>query len=104
LAKIKRPDGPLSKPNNGGYSLKDALGWDDGSYRTMQNSIHSLCQVYFDLTRSYPEQDPEAMACFCYAARDKFPILSRYVNFWPAESFATIYLKNTSTDARRKER
>jgi len=26
----------LSKPNGGGYCLKEALGWDDANYRLFQ--------------------------------------------------------------------
>jgi len=32
----KRPKGPLSKPNSGGYSLRVALGWDEQKYRKAQ--------------------------------------------------------------------
>ncbi|KAH7920016.1 hypothetical protein BV22DRAFT_1022003, partial [Leucogyrophana mollusca] len=104
LAKIARPEGPVSKPNGGGFSLKEVLHWDEASYREMQNAIHGLCQRFFDLRLPYHEQEPELMARFCYAAREKFPILARYVDFWPAESFATMYLKNTSQEARKRER
>ncbi|KAH7917531.1 hypothetical protein BV22DRAFT_1026166, partial [Leucogyrophana mollusca] len=104
LAKIARPEGPVSKPNNGGFSLKDELRWDESSYRTMQNTIHVLCRQYFDLALPYVDQDPDVMARFCYAAREQFPVLARYEDFWPAESFATVYLKNTSQEARRRER
>lgn len=34
-------------------------------------------------------------------ARQKFPILEQYIGAWPAEDFATMYLKNTSADHRR---
>ena len=34
-----RPAGSLSKPNSGGYSLREALGWSDDLYMSVQVSI-----------------------------------------------------------------
>ena len=33
---IPPPWGPLSKPNGGGYTLRDVLGWEDATYREIQ--------------------------------------------------------------------
>ena len=33
---IPPPQGTLSKPGSGGYSLRDALGWEWGTYRDVQ--------------------------------------------------------------------
>lgn len=33
---LRRPPGPLSKPNSGGYSLKTTLNWNDSLYKSVQ--------------------------------------------------------------------
>ena len=33
---IPPPRGPLSKPNGGGYTLRDVLGWEDAAYQEIQ--------------------------------------------------------------------
>ena len=33
---IPQPRGALSKPGSGGYSLRDALGWEGDTYRDVQ--------------------------------------------------------------------
>ncbi|KAF8834763.1 hypothetical protein BDN67DRAFT_985088 [Paxillus ammoniavirescens] len=37
---IPPPLGPLSKPNGGGYALRDVLGWNDTIYKSVQNGLH----------------------------------------------------------------
>jgi hypothetical protein len=37
---IPRPPGALSKPTAGGYALKDALGWEDATYKYVQVSAY----------------------------------------------------------------
>ena len=40
IKRIPRPTGPLSKPNRGGYSLRQTLDWDIKTYRKVQVSAH----------------------------------------------------------------
>ncbi|EGO21928.1 hypothetical protein SERLADRAFT_441144 [Serpula lacrymans var. lacrymans S7.9] len=104
LRSIPAPRGPLSKPGSGGYALFDELKWDRSTYTNIQTSLHELCQEHFQITLPYHEQEADARLVFLATARRRFPMLEAYVNTWPARDFATMYLKNTSSQWRRKAR
>ncbi|KAH7918967.1 hypothetical protein BV22DRAFT_1051384 [Leucogyrophana mollusca] len=99
---LTSPDGPLSKPNSGGYALKDALGWDEATYKVVQSKdmLHVLARHHFNTTHPYHEQGAQAQAAFLQAALHKFPNLAAYADAWPAVDFATMYLGNTTFSHR----
>ncbi|KAH7906903.1 hypothetical protein BJ138DRAFT_1161506 [Hygrophoropsis aurantiaca] len=90
------PIAGLSKPNAGGYTLKDALGWNDTTYKIVQDDLRILARQLLDITRPYNEQSSKAQKLFLEAALQKHPGFASYADQWPAQDFATIYLKNTS--------
>ncbi|KAI6160178.1 hypothetical protein EDD17DRAFT_1761501 [Pisolithus thermaeus] len=115
------PRGPLSKPNHGGYTLRHALGWDDKTYKEVQEGLHGVCDKYLDTSTTFPKQTSNAVSKFLQAvsasffdvisltilghqAREQFPILGKYVDLWPAGDFATMYLKNKVGSDRAKTR
>jgi len=82
-AKLKRPLGPLSKPNRGGYSLKHALDWEPGVYKTIQvghphlfkngahlpwrvqHNLHTMCHEHLNIKlKSYEKQSTNAKIKF----------------------------------------
>ncbi|KAI6143670.1 hypothetical protein BKA82DRAFT_73621, partial [Pisolithus tinctorius] len=91
---IAPPRGPLSKPNAGGYSLREALGWDGKTYKRVQVRLHAVCRQYLDIRQPFHEQNSESVEVFIAAVKEKFVILSNYQDAWPARDFATMYLKN----------
>ncbi|KAI6001907.1 hypothetical protein EDD15DRAFT_2361268 [Pisolithus albus] len=101
---IPRPRGPLSKPNHGGYTLRHALGWDDRTYKEVQEGLHGVCDRYLDISTTFHKQTPDAVSKFLQAAREQFPIFGEYVDQWPASDFATMYLKNKVGNDRAKTR
>ncbi|KIK12476.1 hypothetical protein PISMIDRAFT_18721 [Pisolithus microcarpus 441] len=101
---VPRPRGPLSKPNHGGYTLRHALGWDDKTYKEVQEGLHGVCDKYLDTSTTFPKQTSNAVSKFLQAAREQFPILGKYVDLWPAGDFATMYLKNKVGSDRAKTR
>lgn len=100
---IYRPDGPLSRPNAGGYSLRDALDWDSSLYREVQVqngvckwkqmliqalfqlAVHSLCNQHLQPYVSYKSQTAEARAKF----RDAVCTL-RLNNQWESWAFCAL--------------
>ncbi|KIK10514.1 hypothetical protein PISMIDRAFT_20328 [Pisolithus microcarpus 441] len=101
---IPRPRGPLSKPNHGGYTLRHALGWDDRTYKEVQEGLHGVCERYLDISTTFSKQTPNAVSKFLQAAQEQFPILGKYVDLWPAGDFATMYLKNKVGSDRARTR
>ncbi|KAG2741025.1 hypothetical protein P692DRAFT_201727322, partial [Suillus brevipes Sb2] len=97
---IPRPPGALSKPTAGGYALKDALGWEDATYKYVQKVLHSICLNHLEVARPYHEQSTSALTKYCVAALKEFPALANYVDHWPARDFAKMYMKNIN--AQRK--
>lgn len=134
---LRRPPGPLSKPNSGGYLLKATLNWDNALYKSVQvrtvlivkdltwfhpwitfrmafasyayntltsglhgknnwqNQLPYTWKTLSDLSVSSSYHSPPSKAIA------KFPILRKYQGAWPAEDFASIYLKNSSCDYRQ---
>ncbi|KAI5989516.1 hypothetical protein EDD15DRAFT_2167987 [Pisolithus albus] len=101
---IHRPRGALSKPNHGGYTLRQVLNWNDKTYKCVQGGLHEVCEEYLDLRLTFPNQSPAAVAMFLNAARARFPILNEYQDQWPAQDFAAMYLKNKVGADKAKSR
>ncbi|KIK22683.1 hypothetical protein PISMIDRAFT_64434, partial [Pisolithus microcarpus 441] len=91
---IPRPRGALSKPNHGGYTLRQVLNWNEKTYKCVQEGLHEVCEEYLDLRLTFPNQAPSAVVMFLNAARARFPVLNDYQDQWPAQDFAAMYLKN----------
>ncbi|KAI6017892.1 hypothetical protein EDC04DRAFT_2902428 [Pisolithus marmoratus] len=101
---IRRPRGALSKPNHGGYTLRQVLNWNDKTYKSVQEGLHEVCEEYLDFGLTFPNQAPAAVAMFLNAAQARFPILNEYQDQWPAQDFATMYLKNKVAADKAKMR
>ncbi|KAI6036200.1 hypothetical protein BKA83DRAFT_4024332, partial [Pisolithus microcarpus] len=99
---IPRPHGQLSKPGTGGYSLKEALKWEQCLYRAVQVNVQKICRESCDLSKPYHEQPQDIRMLIKTVAQRNFPLLKRYQDAWPAGDFVTIFLKNTSSEWRRK--
>ncbi|KAG2057270.1 hypothetical protein BDR06DRAFT_1037540 [Suillus hirtellus] len=91
---IVPPPGMLSKPSAGGYAFKEVLGQEDVTYRTVQKTLHSICQMHLTTEKLYHEQTAIALANYCIAALKEYPIIANYIDQWPARDFAKMYLKN----------
>ncbi|KIK18254.1 hypothetical protein PISMIDRAFT_109823 [Pisolithus microcarpus 441] len=101
---IHWPCGALSKPNHRGYTLCQVLNWNDKTYKSVQEGLHEVCEEYFDFGLTFPNQAPAAVAMFLNAAQTRFPILNEYQDQWPAQDFATMYLKNKVATDKAKMR
>ncbi|KAM6491150.1 hypothetical protein JOM56_013389 [Amanita muscaria] len=100
----QRPKGPLSKPKAGGYSLKETLGWSNDAYRNVQTTLQRLCAKHFDTRYLFSSQRLDALQRYRDEAALSFPILQEYEELWPVDDFATMYLKNTSAEFRKKNK
>ncbi|TFK62006.1 hypothetical protein BDN72DRAFT_863164 [Pluteus cervinus] len=94
LQPCDRPDGRVSKPNDNGYSLGVVLGWSPERYRIVQNHLRQIAKKELDCRVLLKGQNEEARAAFLEKALKRFPFLAKYPGGWPAEDFASIYLKN----------
>lgn len=76
--KLRKPEGEVGRPGNGGYNLKAAMGWDDRRYeglrvcfplvvcqcpypsliRVLQRTVGRLIKDILDGTKPISEQDP----------------------------------------------
>ncbi|KAI6118680.1 hypothetical protein EDD16DRAFT_1707178 [Pisolithus croceorrhizus] len=101
---IPPPHGLLSKPNSGGYALQEVLAWGDDTYDSIQKGLHLVCEKHLDMNSPYHLQQSESLSAFFEAAREQFPILSRYQDSWPARDFAKMYLKNKVGSDKAKTR
>ncbi|KAI6158329.1 hypothetical protein EDD17DRAFT_1488896 [Pisolithus thermaeus] len=72
---IPRPRGALSKPNHGGYTLRQVLNWNEKTYKCVQEGLHEVCEEYLDLRLTFPNQVPAAVVMFLNAVRLTRPIL-----------------------------
>ncbi|KAI6026096.1 hypothetical protein EDC04DRAFT_2606181 [Pisolithus marmoratus] len=99
---IPWPWGSLSKPNHGGYTLCHALGWDDKTYKEVQEGLHGVCKSYLDISMTFPKQTSDMVSKFLQVAWEQFPILNKYIDLWPASDFAMMYLKNKVGSDRAK--
>ncbi|KAF9230187.1 hypothetical protein BU15DRAFT_69410, partial [Melanogaster broomeanus] len=66
-SRIPKPKGGLSKPAQGGYQLRERLNWDPDTYRKVQDMVHTMCEQYFDLKRSWADQVPAVQDQFRHA-------------------------------------
>ncbi|KAL1698140.1 hypothetical protein EV121DRAFT_181897, partial [Schizophyllum commune] len=46
--RIRRPHGEPGKPGNGGYNLKEALGWPSDRYKAVRRSMNQLVDSFLD--------------------------------------------------------
>ncbi|KAI6117715.1 hypothetical protein EDD16DRAFT_1444116, partial [Pisolithus croceorrhizus] len=99
---VPRPHGQLSKPGAGGYSLREVLKWEQPLYHAVQVNVQKICQESCDLSKPYHEQPQDIHILIKTIAQRNFPLLKRYQDAWPAADLATIFLKNMSSERRRK--
>ncbi|KAI6143927.1 hypothetical protein BKA82DRAFT_4179040 [Pisolithus tinctorius] len=101
---IPPPHGSLSRPNSGGYALREVLAWGNDTYDSVQKGLHLVCEKYLDMNHPYHVQRLESLTAFFEVAREQFPILNRYQDSWPARDFAKMYLKNKVGTDKAKAR
>ncbi|VDB94369.1 unnamed protein product [Peniophora sp. CBMAI 1063] len=102
-----RPEGQLSKPGAGGYSLhilKTTYGWTEVDYTRIQRRLQHMSRTHFDTKLTFARQESNDIHRFVNEAVIAFPVLADYVDAWPARDFATMYLKNSSAEYRAAEK
>jgi len=99
---ICKPRGQVGCLKRGGYSLRVVLSdWPPEVYEGLQKFINARINYYMDdmtLARGVRmmRQPPAAIARVQLEAREKFPILRRYEDDWPARDMISTFLGNAA--------
>ncbi|KAJ2927633.1 hypothetical protein H1R20_g9457, partial [Candolleomyces eurysporus] len=96
-----RPDRPLGQQGKQ-FSLQGTLKWEDNSYRIVQDALHGISKLRFNLMFAYDKQTEAAKDGYLQEAVQMFPFLGTYSSSWPVVEFAEMYLKNVSDNYKRK--
>ncbi|TFK59025.1 hypothetical protein BDN72DRAFT_906213 [Pluteus cervinus] len=95
--------GKLSRPNDGGYSLEGVLKWKKERYNMVQKRLHKIAADKLDVRVLIKNQHAEALQAYLEEAVKVFPFLGKYPGAWPAEDFASIYVKNQRLKISKKK-
>ncbi|KIJ28484.1 hypothetical protein M422DRAFT_270175 [Sphaerobolus stellatus SS14] len=101
--KIPKPKGEVGHPGGNGYSLPNKLQWEKTIYDAVQKGVHKLADDYLNTSFGISEQKEDDVWELLQMARQRFPILRKYVAYWPARDMVKLYLKNLSERSRRDE-
>ncbi|KIJ22492.1 hypothetical protein M422DRAFT_277062 [Sphaerobolus stellatus SS14] len=103
-ARIPKPKGEVGHPGTHGYSLYPTLNWEKVVYEAVQKHVQKLADAKLAVSEGISKQDDDLILDLIKKVADKYPILNRYIDYWPARDMLKQYLKNTSGKSRREER
>ncbi|KIJ44909.1 hypothetical protein M422DRAFT_251528 [Sphaerobolus stellatus SS14] len=95
--KIPKSKGEVGHPGGNGYSLSNKLKWDKTVYEAVQKGVHRLADAHLNNNFGISKQDDRDV----WIANQEFPILRKYVVYWPARDMVKLYLKTSSERACR---
>ncbi|KIJ47659.1 hypothetical protein M422DRAFT_248668 [Sphaerobolus stellatus SS14] len=98
--KIPKPKGEVGHPGGNGYSLSNELKWDKTVYEAVQKGVHRLADAHLNNNFGISKQDDKDIWIVLKKANQEFPILRKYVAYWPAQDMVKLYLKTSSERAR----
>ncbi|KIJ23488.1 hypothetical protein M422DRAFT_275912 [Sphaerobolus stellatus SS14] len=99
--KIPKPKGEVGHPGGNGYSLSNELRWDKTVYEAVQKGVHRLADAHLNNNFGISKQDDRDIWIVLKKANQEFPILRKYVAYWPARNMVKLYLKTSSERACR---
>ncbi|KAG2045535.1 hypothetical protein BDR06DRAFT_1015549 [Suillus hirtellus] len=102
-SKIPKPPGEPGRPGRGGYTLNEALDWNQKAYAKFKKFMHNLIEEHLDTTKCASSQDYALLKVVRDKAVDAFPDLENYRDFWPLNDMIMMRLKYTSGRARQKK-
>ncbi|KAH9947032.1 hypothetical protein B0H21DRAFT_740693 [Amylocystis lapponica] len=90
-------------PHAGSFSLKASMDPDLSSekFRKFTSGVRELIGKYLDERKRFEKQDLEKRQHFLDEACQRFNILDRYEDAWPAEGYAMQYLRRRAYEHRR---
>ncbi|KAI6098061.1 hypothetical protein EDD16DRAFT_1713468 [Pisolithus croceorrhizus] len=97
-ANIPKPAGEVGRLGRGGYNLEEHLKWLYEEMHELKRVVHAAVKKYLDMTKSRTFQDLEAVR----KARQCFPQLNDYENFWPVLDLIHLRLKYLSSRHRQR--
>ncbi|KAI5836643.1 uncharacterized protein SCHCODRAFT_02720031 [Schizophyllum commune H4-8] len=101
--RIRKPHGEPGKPSNGGYSLKEALGWPSDRYNAVRRSMNQLVDSFLDTSRPLTKQTSARLEVF---EEELFPEFGNdFQDRWPIRAFASSrlhYLQNNTARLKQK--
>ncbi|KAF8178734.1 hypothetical protein BJ912DRAFT_929879 [Pholiota molesta] len=100
---IVKPGGEPGRKNSGGYSLQDALGWDEKRFKAFIDLVNNKIQAKLDPTLCFSKQDATAIAEVMLSTAKEFKIDGLYEKNWPVRDAFKQHLKYSSEYAKKKK-
>ncbi|OCB91481.1 hypothetical protein A7U60_g1256 [Sanghuangporus baumii] len=102
---ILKPPGEVGRPQRGGYNLQRTLqdyGWDEKSFLSKRNFVHSLIDKHLEVNRSITFQDKRSIQKVIKLAKDQFPEFGAFKDAWPVLDMCKMHLRYTSGRERMR--
>jgi len=101
--RIPKPDGSVSRPGGGGYTLQTALSWPDSKMKILKAVAKTVTAQHLDSHRSWTHQDPTNRHRAVTAGVSTMPELTRYQNAWPLRDAICMGLKYSASKYQKRQ-
>ncbi|KAI6028181.1 hypothetical protein EDC04DRAFT_2899031 [Pisolithus marmoratus] len=78
MKKIPKPNGEVGWLGQGGYNLKDQLGWGEDGFKKLKRFVKKVMKKHLDPTRCQSLQDHKALEVVSKMAIAEFPDLDNF--------------------------
>ncbi|KAI6000250.1 hypothetical protein EDC04DRAFT_2908869 [Pisolithus marmoratus] len=86
--KIPKPNGEVGQLGQGGYNLKDQLGWGNDGFKKLKRFVKKVVKKHLDPMRYQSLQDCKALETVSKMAIAEFPDLDNFDKCWPVQDLA----------------
>ncbi|KAI6021157.1 hypothetical protein EDC04DRAFT_2901414 [Pisolithus marmoratus] len=101
--KIPKPNGEVGQLGQGGYNLKDQLGWGEDGFKKLKRFIKKAVKKHLDPMRCRSLQDRKALETVSKMAIAEFPDLDDFNKCWPVQDLVQLQLKYLSFRAWQQQ-